>query len=102
MDVLDTLDVNRVGDLEPLTGSEVASLVSEQFGGGLAAPVGGVATVAEIAIFGNRSSLTIEDSEQAWDQADLLRRGLARTIGIRRRITSLFRRPRPGASRSTR
>ena len=102
MDVLDTLDVNRVGDLEPLTGSEVASLVSEQFGGGLAASVGGVATVAEIAIFGNRSSLTIEDSEQAWDQADLLRRGLARTIGIRRRITSLFRRPRPGASRSTR
>lgn len=89
-ETLDTLREARLGDLESLTGPEVAASSTQRFGHEVGGPVTVVATVANPAVFSERP-MTPEEAAAAWAATDDVRSVLRDRLTLRQRAGALWR-----------
>jgi hypothetical protein len=94
LETLDQLDEAALQSLGPLSATEVASAATERFGDEVGAPVAGVATLSNPALFSS-AVMPEASAEEAWRNLEAARRALRRRLTVRQRFGATVRALRP-------
>jgi hypothetical protein len=94
LETLDQLDEAALETLGPLSATEVATAATARFGDEVGAPVAGVATLSNPALFSS-ATMTEASAEEAWRNLEAARHALRRQLTLRQRVGASVRALRP-------
>lgn len=93
-ETIDQLYESRValpGELDSLTSSEIATFAGRRAADTVVERAAAIGSTAERATFATAVLVRPEDADEAWQQQDDLRRALAKSLPVRRRIAAFTR-----------